>query len=248
MQCVSCTKDINPTWVHAIETNMCPFCGSNILEEHLKNLFSSLRTTMIQLEQYQTQLDDWMISNYNYIKTSSSSLSSYLSSEFLDNFKEQIKQEYKQEFSSEFKHKPEPKSKTTVKVTTEKGEEEVQSEQLQSPEETNSFFKRAEAFKTKDGFSNMAEKTQHLKSLVKKVKEESGENSLLMSDLNVQAENMDEYPSEPMDDLDIPPQLLNITASSSSSAKDIEKLKAQYYKQSRSKDNFNSGTGSFSRG
>jgi len=46
MRCISCTTEINPQWKHAIDMNVCPFCGKHIMEEHLKNLFAALSSTM----------------------------------------------------------------------------------------------------------------------------------------------------------------------------------------------------------
>lgn len=78
MKCISCEGDINPKWKHAIEINVCPNCGGQILETHLKELLSSLRDTMDKLQQYPEQLDDWLLSNYQYIRTNSPQLSQYM--------------------------------------------------------------------------------------------------------------------------------------------------------------------------
>jgi len=40
MRCVSCETEIDPKWAHAINNNICPYCGKIILEEHLKNIHS----------------------------------------------------------------------------------------------------------------------------------------------------------------------------------------------------------------
>ncbi|MGM3243113.1 hypothetical protein, partial [Bacillus cereus group sp. Bc237] len=47
----------------------------------------------------------------------------------------------------------------------------------QSEDKTNDFFKRSEAVKPGiEGYSNTAEKTQHLKSLVKQIKKQGSPN------------------------------------------------------------------------
>src|ERR1035441_8284862 len=84
MRCVSCETEINPQWSHAIDSNVCPFCGKPVMDIHLKNLFSTLRDTMEKLKAYQGQLDDWMLSNHNYIKTSSEKIVDYIPQELLD--------------------------------------------------------------------------------------------------------------------------------------------------------------------
>ena len=69
MKCTSCDTDINPKWLHAISNNVCPNCGQHIMQEHLKNLLTSLRETMEKLQEYPNEVDDWMLSNFNFIKT-----------------------------------------------------------------------------------------------------------------------------------------------------------------------------------
>lgn len=155
MKCVSCDIEINPKWKHAIEINICPFCGNSIMEEHLKNLFHSLSETMVQLTTYQSQLNDWMLSNHNYIKVDD-----------LQNLKTLQKEVEEKDFQQR-KNK-----KFKVKVATESGgEEEIVAEKIQSEKETNDFFKRAEAVKPNiDGFNSTEEKTAYLKQMVQKIK------------------------------------------------------------------------------
>jgi len=171
MKCVSCEVEINPQWAHAIDMNVCPFCGKAIMDEHLKNLFGTLRETMEQLQGYPSQLNDWMLSNHNYIKTDSENIINYVAKDVLADLKK-IKDD--KEFLD--------RKKFTVKVKTETGGvEEVQAESLQSEEKTNDFFKRAEVIRTpnvnapKDPhaavvFNSPAEKTQHLKEMAKQIK------------------------------------------------------------------------------
>jgi hypothetical protein len=173
MKCISCEVDINPQWKHAIDINVCPFCGKHIMEEHLKNLFSSLRETMELLQEYPNQLNDWMLSNHNYIKTDSPDIGQYMPKEMLKELK-------KAEEDKEFQKKKEAQShKFTVKVQTESGEEEVVAEKIQSEEKTNEFFKRAEVIKGNNNqppapgttnFHSPAEKTQHLKKVAMQIK------------------------------------------------------------------------------
>src|SRR5271169_5876640 len=81
MRCISCETEINPKWEHAIDINVCPFCGKHIMEEHLKNCIASLAVAMEEMLKYPKQLEDWLLSNHEYIKTSSPNLSDYLSKE-----------------------------------------------------------------------------------------------------------------------------------------------------------------------
>lgn len=170
MKCISCEVEINPKWKHAIDINICPFCGEGIMEEHLKNLLTSLRETMEKLKEYPDQLNDWMFSNFDFIKTDSPRLPEFLPKEYIKDLK-------KNEAEKEFLEK-----KFTVKVKTEQGEEDVVAEKIQSDEKTNDFFKRAEVLKSNErtanpaekdkGFSSVSEKTQYIKNIKKQIERE----------------------------------------------------------------------------
>jgi len=172
---MSCESEINPKWKHAIDSNVCPFCGDSVMEEKLKNLFSDLRSTMNELIEYPDQLHDWMLSNYDFIKTDSPDLPKHLSPDFMDH----IMKEVSYNISSKKPQKDMVENgKFTVKIQTEQGEEEIQAERIQNEERTNSFFKRAEAVKPNiDGFKSTAEKTQHLKNMANQIKK-AGTNTL----------------------------------------------------------------------
>jgi Zn-finger nucleic acid-binding protein len=174
MKCTSCETEINPQWRHAIDVNICPFCGSAIMAEHLKNLLSSLADTMDKLQEYSEQLDDWMLSNHTYIKTSSPNLVQYVPKEML-----QAPVRVDEGFQ---KKKAEQDKKYTIKVQTETGEEDVLVENLQSEDKTNDFAKRAEAIKPNiEGFKTVAEKTAHLKRIAQQIKS-GGSSSLINED------------------------------------------------------------------
>jgi hypothetical protein len=172
MKCISCEIEINPQWTHAIDINVCPFCGKHIMEEHLKNLFTTLRETMDALQAYPTQVNDWMLSNHNYIKTDSPLIGNYMP-------KEMVKELKKVEDDKDFLKRKEA-AKFTVKVQTENGEEEVVAEKIQSEERTSSFFERAEAIKkpskqqqgpnASPTFQSPAEKTEYLKKVAAQIK------------------------------------------------------------------------------
>lgn len=170
MKCVSCEIEINPQWKHAIDMNVCPFCGKHIMEEHLKNLFVALAETMDDLQKYPGQLNDWMFSNHNYIKTDSPEIVNYIPKDMLKDLK---KVQDEKDFLE--------RKKFTVKVQTEHGVEEIQAEKIQSEEKTNDFFKRAEVIKNpptavpispsaSPTFQSPSEKTQHFKKVVQQIK------------------------------------------------------------------------------
>jgi hypothetical protein len=222
MKCVSCETEINPKWRHAINQNICPFCGQSIMEELLKSLLSTLQDAMEKLQAYPDQLNDWLLSNYNFIKTDSPNLKTYLPKEVLKD----MKKEYDGE---EFE-----KKRTTIKVKTDQGEEEVVTEKIQSDSKTASFFERAEVTKrignddnegegggnmgSRDGvdmqkvkaqkpptFKTAAEKTEYIKGLKKKIEkhgsqvaiDETGLAAMISPEMleNADSESVAEYGS-----------------------------------------------------
>ena len=70
MKCMSCSEKINSKFKHAIESNTCPFCGSLIMEEVLKNLLTDLRSVMDKLSAHPEELKDFLHSNYSLINES----------------------------------------------------------------------------------------------------------------------------------------------------------------------------------
>lgn len=267
MKCMSCEAEINPKWKHAIDSNICPFCGQNVMEEKLKELFAQLRLIMDDLQEYSEQLYDWMLSNYNFIKTDSPLLINYVS-------KDQLK-------SDSIKSKTHPEenenTKFTVKIQTEQGEQEVVAEKIQSEEKTNSFFKRAEAVKPNiDGFQSAAEKTQRLKSMASQIKKAGAAAITADTSGYISAEMIENADSDAVaemqslmsesttvasalptsDDDDIPAIVLamankNTGKSSSSNAADLLKLQQMQSRVQNSRKNFetgeNRGKGGFSR-
>ena len=60
MKCTSCSSEINPKWKHAVDTNLCPFCGQAIMDVELKGLLSTLSNTLDALTSYPEYLEDWL--------------------------------------------------------------------------------------------------------------------------------------------------------------------------------------------
>lgn len=275
MKCMSCAMEINPKWTHAIDINVCPFCGQGIMEEHLKNLFSSLRQTMESLKDYPDQLNDWMLSNHNYIKTDSPNIHLYMPKDFAEDIRKYINNEIMEEKANALKSKPHAESqKSIIKMDNGHGQEqEVLVEKVQSEEKTNEFFKRAEAVKPNiDGFKSTSEKTQHLKAIAQQIKREgatvinkAGLASHLPPEMidNADPEAVAEFesilaggevqsslPDTGADD-DIPSIVLNMANRSKGRGSDQDptaELERMQAKVDASRRNFNSGgKGSFSR-
>lgn len=270
---MSCEMEINPKWTHAIDINVCPFCGQGIMEEHLKNLFSSLRQTMESLKDYPEQLNDWMLSNHNYIKTDSPNIKLYMPKKYIEEIKNQRDDEVYEEQKAAAHI--EPNKKSIIKIDNGNGQEqEVVVEKVQSEEKTNEFFKRAEAVKPNiDGFKNTTEKTQHLKAMAQQIKREGStvinkaglaahlppemidsadpaavaEFESILSGGEVQSS----LPENNSGDDDIPSIVLNMANRSKGRSSDQDptaELERMQAKVDASRRNFNSGgKGSFSR-
>lgn len=267
--------EINPKWTHAIDINVCPFCGQGIMEEHLKNLFSSLRQTMDALQEYPDQVNDWMLSNHNFIKTDSPNLKQYMPKEYADEIRKQREEEIVAE--KKVSEKKAADKKFTVKVETENGEEEVVAEKIQSEEATNDFFKRAEAIKpNSDKFKSPTEKTQRLKEMAQQIRREgatvinqAGLASHLPPEMMEHAdpeavaefqalmdggEVASSLPDSGGDGEDAIPSIVIAMANRAKGgakdpSADLEKLKRQQASVAESRRNFQSGAkGSFSRG
>lgn len=213
MQCTSCKINIDPKWKYAIEKNICPFCGENIMDEYLKNLLVSLREAMDKLSEYETELEDFMLSNFQFVKTTSPNLINFVPEEML-NTKPKV-----------FKNK---------RVT-----EEVQVEEPAIKEDKLDFYKRA-GIKNPNTASD---KVAHIKRLAEENKNSTEEDSsmadinianLLAQDLSEYAEeNPEDFEKNNLDDLDgdldkIPSSVLkfaNKFKNPDSAKNDLETLK-----------------------
>jgi hypothetical protein len=179
MKCVSCETEINPKWKHAIDINVCPFCGKHIMEEHLKNCLAGLAAAMEDMQKYPEQLKDWMLSNHQFIKTDSPDLPFYVP-------KDTIKEMRRELDEAEFQEK----KTITVKIKNALGEEEeteVETRRVQSDDRTQGFFDRAEVGggvgKSGSNSSNkgkgepkapksVVQRTEHLKGVVEEIRKE----------------------------------------------------------------------------
>ncbi len=160
MQCISCEVQIDPKWKHAINNNLCPFCGDPIMDELLKNLLAVLLDTMEKLESYPNEVNDWLLSNYSYIKTDSPNLFDYVPEE-LKEPKVIVKEVVKEVFINS------------------KGQVENAGVSKQEPVKTeNKFFDRT------DIKENVQEKTSKLKELKAKIERAGGNSPSLPADID----------------------------------------------------------------
>ena len=257
MQCISCQTEINPKWSHAISNNICPFCGSSILDEHLKTLLTSLGEIMKELQQFPEQLDDWLLSNHSYIKTDSPTLVSYVPKEAL----KEIKQN-------------EPVYEKKVIMTKDASGKDKKVGETLSNSRTDEFYKRAEildpnaqpeADETSPPKSGIVARNEYFRNLVQEIKTKGNNQGFIDQDnlvsmieegevpnvAELQAALSGDLPSEPetgLDDENIPSFVLAQAAraqNKTANAPDKD-LRALYEQQSKSQSPL-SGKGGFSR-
>jgi hypothetical protein len=68
MKCMSCNADIPPQWVKAIQSNICPGCGEQIMNEASKELLDELRGAISRMPNDAEGLAGWILSNYELRK------------------------------------------------------------------------------------------------------------------------------------------------------------------------------------
>lgn len=76
MICKSCKEIIPSKFAHAIKTNICPFCGEEIMDSELQSVLSELQSVMKNAEPYMEAVEEWLSSNYSLKKVVKGSHSS----------------------------------------------------------------------------------------------------------------------------------------------------------------------------
>ncbi len=77
MKCISCNAEVPPQWVHAINSNICPGCGKEIMNEDNKQLLIELREAMSKMPNDPEGLAGWLLSNYNLHKVGTAEPTSF---------------------------------------------------------------------------------------------------------------------------------------------------------------------------
>ena len=68
MKCMHCGIEIPPTWVVALNSNICPACGKAIMDDVAKDLIKDLAEAMKQMPNNPEGLAGWLVSNYRMQK------------------------------------------------------------------------------------------------------------------------------------------------------------------------------------
>jgi hypothetical protein len=234
MKCLSCQLDIDPKWKHAIDNNVCPFCGDHIMPEDLKNNIVSLREIISSFkEKYSEQLDDLLFSNYNYVRIDSPRMKQFT---------------------------PEPKIIYHQKHSNDEdpSHQEHESLSVQDQEVTSKFFKNAEVSKAVSRTNELKKLVTEIKSSNPNLKKIAHSSPVMTAD--ELASEMEEDFESPMphyqnSDDDIPAAVLAFTNQKNNkdpnyNMRDVLKLQQLQQRTVHSRDNVINGTGgkgSFSR-
>ena len=71
MKCISCDIEIPSQWVHAINSNICPNCGKEIMDSFSQDLIKELREVFEKMNASPEALAGWLIDNYTLKKVGS---------------------------------------------------------------------------------------------------------------------------------------------------------------------------------
>lgn len=72
MICKSCSAEIPPQWLFALSTNLCPGCGSALMNEDEKSLLDELTAAMERMPNNPRGIAGWILSNFRVLKINSS--------------------------------------------------------------------------------------------------------------------------------------------------------------------------------
>lgn len=73
MQCINCNAEIPPQFVSAIQNNICPGCGKNIMAEEYLQVFNEIKSAILSmkdqgLDTFAQGIVGWLLSNYKLTK------------------------------------------------------------------------------------------------------------------------------------------------------------------------------------
>lgn len=71
MRCMSCGANIPPEWVNALQSNICPGCGKNIMSTETKEFLDELSSALERMPNDPQGVAGWLLSNYRFQKMGS---------------------------------------------------------------------------------------------------------------------------------------------------------------------------------
>lgn len=89
MQCQTCKEEISPKFAHAISTNVCPFCGKEIMTKELQNILGELKIVFDDAKDYMVEVEGWLSSNFSFKRVNENEV--IIEKDQLEKLKEQAK-------------------------------------------------------------------------------------------------------------------------------------------------------------
>jgi hypothetical protein len=68
MRCMNCGANIPPEWINAIQSNLCPGCGKEIMNSQTQDLLKELTDAMQKMPNDPAGVAGWLLSNYRFQK------------------------------------------------------------------------------------------------------------------------------------------------------------------------------------
>lgn len=190
MKCKSCTGEVPSKFTHAILVNICPLCGEVIMDSELQAALKDLKAAMGAVDSYSQEIFDWLKSNYNL----------YTSTDLEEKVQAAVNavtEDFNKKFEGMKALKLPAKVEATKEVSVENVELDANGNQISGPtiqtsEQTNKFFKNAEANKIVD-------RQKNFKQIIKQIKEqgspalldESGKAGVITPDMASNMQSMD---------------------------------------------------------
>lgn len=262
MKCKSCQSEINPQWKFAITNNVCPFCGLQILDEQIKESFSTMSLLIDELLETdnEDQLQDWLYTNYSYVKVGSNYFNENLPKE-QGKFKRTVKESDDEDDEEEVEDYEDDEQEEDGKVVSK-----------MSQKKANTFFERAGVKKVvSKGKLSAKQLVSRIQSenasfaqvndggfLTKEMLEGADPDALAeyqqaLGNSSTISSSIDQSGSSYDDEEDIPPAVLAMAGlkgknkSSDYNEADMAKLQNQLAKAKAARSALNSGRGSFTR-
>ncbi len=167
MKCKTCEGDVPPKFAHAIATNICPFCGQEIMDSELQSALTELKQVMTASESYPEEIFDWLKCNFNLVLNEG-----LVPEEEYNGLEDQYETALEKitELQTQLANvKPTPRSgkaameKRNVEVDKDEEGNDIGGEVIQDQETTNKFFKNAQVKAPGDNASYYRDMVKQIK-------------------------------------------------------------------------------------
>jgi hypothetical protein len=208
MQCLSCSEEVSPKFLHCIAKNNCPFCGGLIMPEELQTSLNELRGVMTTIgeKSFLKEAQDWLRSNCDLVAVDSDEYRkreddfSVLEASFteLSQTLLQVKNEL-----DEIKKRPQAsmiRDMSAIKMGVDADGKPIQlaGEQLQDQSQTNVFMQRA-------GITKNLKDSSGLRRLANKLKTTDDGTNVLAAAFNAPGDDYDQYANQYEEEEDMEP-------------------------------------------